>query len=473
MQKRGLSIIAFIIVVGSSFYLGTFVNRDVINNEPNAVFDEVMKQLEDNHYTQPLSEDLWQGAIDGMLASVNDPYTSYFDYDEFVSYQSGFGEDYVGIGVTVQYQSERIVVEEVKPNSPADIAGILPNDIIVEVDGEDVTDLSFYEAIENIVGEEDTEVTIGVARQGFEDVISLTMTRAVIENSTVTYQTYTENEKLIGYINITKFGNETATLFTEAITALEAQNIDGLIVDVRNNPGGHLYTVVSILEQLLVNDTRETFSVEYYSKGKFIRDEFFGALDEKKPYDIVTLINENSASASEVFASAMKEHGDYDVVGMTSFGKGTMQTDYDLVSDDEDFIHITIGKWITANSNWVHFDGGTNGVVPTVEAELTETETAYKLFLQPEEVLEFDTVDSRTENLQIILNAMGYTVRTDGYFDQATKDAILEIQNDNTLNATGNVDSEVLVIINDFLTVYKDEHTNDTQLSTALTLFDE
>ena len=473
MQKRGLGVIAFIIVVGASFYLGTFVNTDSSTNEPNAVFSEVMEQLQENHYTQPLSEDLWQGAIDGLLASVEDPYTSYFDYEEFVSYQSGFSEDYVGIGVTVQYQDKKIVIEEVKPGSPAENAGILPNDILVEVDGEDITELPFYEAIQNVIGDENTEVTIGVTRQGFEDVISLTMTRAVIENSTVTYTSYTENDKVIGYINVTKFGDETADLFEEAITALELLEIDGLIVDVRNNPGGHLYTVVDMLEQLLVDDNRETFSVEYYSNGSFVRNEFFGKLDEKKPYDIVTLINGNSASAAEVFASAMKEHGDYDVVGTTSFGKGTMQTDVKLDSDDEDLIHLTIGKWITSDGNWVHFDGGTDGVVPTVEAELTNLETTYKLFLQDDEILEFDTVDSRTENLQLILNAMGYTVRTDGYYDQATKDAIIDIQTSNSLTQSGNVDSEVLVVINDFLTIYKADYINDSQLSTALTLFNE
>lgn len=474
MQKRGLSIFAFIVVVGASFYLGTFVNTNTPStNEPNAVFDEIMDQLENNHYTQPESDVLWQGAIEGMLGSVDDPYTSYFDYDEFVSYQNGFTEDYVGIGVTVVYQDERIIVEEVKPFSPASIAGVLPNDILVEVDGTDVTDLGFYDAINLVLGEEGTDVNIGVVRQGFEDVIVLTMTRAVIENSTVTYTSYTEGTDTIGYIKVTKFGDETATLFTEAITALEALNIDGLVIDVRNNPGGHLGTVVSMLQQLLVDDNRETFSIEYYSNGTFARDEFFGKLDEKKPYDIVTIINQNSASASEVFASALKEHGDYEVVGMTSFGKGTMQTDVKLEADENDLIHLTIGKWITADGNWVHFDGGTDGVVPTIESDLTPIETAYKLFLLDDEVLEFDIVDSRIENLQIILNAMGYTVRTDGYFDQVTKDAIIDIQTDNALTPTGNVDPDVLVIINDFLSTYKADYNNDSQLSSALAVFDE
>lgn len=473
MQKRGLSIIAFLIVVGASFYLGTFVNQAPTTVDSNPVFSEIMEQLMNNHYTQPNKDDLWQGAIDGMLDSVNDPYTSYFDYDEFVSYQNGFGEDYVGIGVTVQYHDERIVVEEVKPNSPADNAGILPNDIIVEVDGEDITDLPFYDAIQNVIGEENTEVSVGVVRSGFDNIITFTMTREVIENSTVYYTHYLEGTKTIGYIKVTKFGDETATLFEEAITALETLGIDGLVIDMRNNPGGHLYTVIDMLQQLLVDDQREMFSIEYYSNSQFIRDEFYGKLDEKKTYEIVTLINGNSASAAEVFASAMKEHGEYPVVGTTSFGKGTMQTDVKLQQDDEDLIHLTIGKWITANGNWVHFDGGTNGVVPTNESKLTRIELAYKLFMANDEKLVYDTVDPRTENLQIILNEMGYTVRTDGYFDQATKDAIIDIQTTNSLSLTGDVDSEVLVYINQFLDTFKDDYKNDTQLATAIDLFNE
>ncbi|AIO18792.1 Carboxy-terminal processing protease CtpB precursor [Candidatus Izimaplasma bacterium HR1] len=471
MQKRIVSIVAFILVVAASFYLGTFVNTP--SGETNLVFDEVMNQLLDNHYTKPTEEELWQGAIDGILDSVDDPYTSYFDYDEFDTYRSSFGETYVGIGITVVFQDDRIVVEEVKAGGPADNAGILPNDIIIEVESEDITSMSFYEAISNIVGEEDTEVSIGLIRQGVENIITLTMSRTVIVNSTVTYTTYNVGTETIGYIYVSTFGDATAELFTAAVLDLEEAGIDGLVVDLRNNGGGHLGTVVSMLQEFLVNDGREMFSIEYYAEGVFKRDEFFGSLDAKKSYDIVTLVNGNSASASEVFASAMQEHGEYPVVGTTTFGKGTMQLDIKLQEDESDFIHLTIGKWLTADGNWVHFDGGTDGVIPDVIVEQSSTELAYKLFFAADESLGFDTVDHRTENLQVILNAMGYTVREDGYFDQETKDAIIDIQTNNSLTITGDVDSEVLVIINEFLTTYKNDYLNDSQLAASLNIFDE
>ena len=299
------------------------------------------------------------------------------------------------------------------------------------------------------------------------------MTRTLIDSSTVSYTSYTQGEELIGYIEVTTFGDETATLFEEALVALELLEIDGLVIDVRNNPGGHLYTVVDMLQHLLVDDQRTMFSIEYFSDGSFVRDEFFGELDQKKPYEIVTIINQNSASAAEVFASAMQEHGGYPVVGMTSFGKGVMQTTTALESHENDLLHITIGKWITADGNWVHYDGGTDGVAPDTESALSDIEKAYKVFLFNDEMIVFDTVDSRIENIQVILNAMGYNVRTDGYFDQLTKDAIMDIQTSSLLTPSGNVDSNVLVVINDFLTEYKDNYENDTQLATALAEFNE
>ena len=471
MQRKAVSLLGFIIVVAASFYLGTYVNMPT--GSTNDAFDEVMQEITDNHYTQPDEEELWQGAIEGMLESLNDPFSSYFDRDEYDSYQSNFGETYIGVGITVVYQDSIIIVEEVRASGPADGAGIRPNDIIAEVDGVNIQALSFYEAINQIIGEENTEVTIGVIRQGVEELIPLTMTRVLITNSSVTSKLYTEGDKTIGYIEVTTFGDETADLFDTAVATLEESELDGMIIDLRNNGGGHLATVVSMLQQFLVDNGSEMFSIEYYNDGVFKREEFMGVQEAKKTYDIVTLVNENSASASEVFASAMKEQGEYTVVGVTTFGKGTMQIDINLSSIEDDLIHLTIGKWITADGNWVHYDGGTDGVVPNIEVEPTKYETAYKMFLFDEETLVFDTVDYRIKNLQIILNSLEYTVREDGYFDQATKDAVMDFQSLNGLIETGIVDNEFLGFINTHIDTMKADDSFDNQLKTALEYFNE
>lgn len=475
MQKRTLSLITFVLVVAASFYLGTFVNSTSASTEVNATFNEVLNLLTENHYTQPEEEELWDAAIDGMIDSLGDPYTTYFDYEEYETYQTGFGEDYVGVGVTVSYQDDLVIIEAVKQSGPADLAGVLVNDIIVEVDGKSVEGEGFYDIVGKVTGDVDTVVTLGLYRQGVEGTIQLTMTRSVIVNSTVSSEIFvTEDGNTIGYIKVSTFGDETAELFHDAIVDLESQNIDGLVIDLRDNGGGHLTAVVSMLREFLINNGQEMFSTEYYSDGNFHRTEYEAVNTERKDYEIVTLVNKNSASASEVFASSMQEQGDYPVIGTTTFGKGTMQIDQNLATTDNDSIHLTIGKWITADNNWVHYDGGTDGVTPDVFIERSVYEMAYKLFLFNNEELVFDTVDSRIKNLQIILNLMdfGFDVREDGYFDQETKDAIMEIQTASGLTVTGNVDSDILEVINTALDIYQDDTDNDTQFKGVLDYFD-
>lgn len=471
MTKRIVAIIGLVGVIAASFYFGRITVDPGYTGDTevtDAVFLEVMDDLMNSHYMQPSKEDLLQGAIDGMIASLGDPHTSYFDAEAYEQFQAGFGETYVGIGVSVMYVDGRIIVEEVKSGGPAANVGIRPNDIIAFVDGEDVTGDDFYAILSTIIGEEGTDVTIGVIRSGVEDVIQLTMTRAVIDNSSVNYHTVTEGGLLIGYIEVTTFGDETFEKFVDAIDALETANIDSLIIDLRNNGGGHLNTVYNMMNQFLIDNGKEMFSTEYYIDGQFYIQKYEATNTNRKDYNIVTLVNEFSASASEVFASGMQEHGNYTLVGTVTYGKGTMQTDMILKATLSDRIHISIGKWMTSNGNWVHFNGGSDGITPDIVVEQTAYEKAYKMFLSDGETFAYDQVDDRIQNMQYILHTMGYTVREDGYFDSATRDAIIDIQTANSLTANGIVDSAVLAILNTALDTFQNDPANDTQLLAAL-----
>lgn len=444
------------------------VNEDGATTVTDAVFLEVLDDILNNHYSQPTKEALMEGALNGMIDALGDPHTSYFDFEAYDSFQSGFEESYVGIGVTVSFVKEQIIVEAVKDGSPADQAGILPNDVIVSVDGIDITENNYYDTIQMVVGEEGTDVTIGLVRSGVESVILLTMTRAVIENSSVNFTTYDKSGETIGYIEVTQFGDETATKFQNAIILLEAQNIDGLVVDLRNNGGGHLNTVINMLDTLLPDNGKKMFSTTYYVDGEYIEQSFYATGDASKDYDILTLVNENSASASEVFASTMQEHSNYPVVGSVTYGKGTMQTDLVIDETVGDRLHLSIGQWFTSDGNWVHFNGGTDGVTPDVLVEPSPYELAYKVFLLDEDPIVYDTVDDRTANVQLILNTMGYDVRTDGYFDALTLSAVLDIQSDANLDQSGDLNAETLQVINEALDTYKNDPLNDTQLQAAL-----
>lgn len=473
MSRKIVIILSFVTAIAASFFAGTYsAKTDATDKITDEVFLEVMEDLMENHYLQPTKEMLLEGAVDGMIESLNDPFTTYFDLEERASYEASFGEFYVGIGVTVEFLDKLIVVKAVSKDGPADTAGIRVNDIIAEVDGDSVIGSPFYETIGMILGDVDTEVSIGVIRNGVDGIINLTMTRAVIPNATVIVDSFVRDDELIGYIKVTTFGDETLNLFLSALADLETEGITGLIVDLRDNGGGHLYTVQNMLNQFLVDDGRPMFSTEHYSNGSLVRTEYDSNRPEKRHYEIVTLVNENSASASEVFASAMQEHGEYTVLGTTTYGKGTMQTDMAILATIGDRLHITIGKWFTTDGGWIHYDGGTDGVIPDIVVEKTDIEKAYKIFLfDEEEDIMHDTVDLRVANIQIVLNMMSYDVRTDGYFDAFTRVAILDIQNTNGLTETGNIDSDTLVIINETLDLYQDDFLNDTQLEAAILLF--
>lgn len=446
---------------------------------------EIMELLESDHYTQPEKDAMYKGMLDGLVEAIGDPYTTYFDYEEYQSYTDGFTESYVGIGVTISSREDYLVVEEVKKDGPADDAGVFPNDLIVEVEGESIKGMNFYEVRDMLIGEEGTTVNIGIIRSGYEDVIILSMPRAVIETPTVEYQVINQDGKDIGYIEVTTFGDETAENFTKAIDALEEQGIEGLIIDLRNNGGGHLSSVLSMLQDFLVDDGNYMFSTEHYVNGELHISEYEATRSEKRAYDIVTLVNENSASASEVFASSMQEQGGYKLIGVTTFGKGTMQTDQYVEStctktsigtldcSEADRLHISIGKWYTSDHNWVHFDGGSEGITPDIIVEKSENESLYKLFLLDGDTLTFDTVDTRVELMQKILVIMGYDVRTDGYFDLATQNAIKDIQTNNTLTSDGIVNNETMNILNTALDVFQDDLANDTQLNEALDYLSE
>jgi carboxyl-terminal processing protease len=435
------------------------------------VFLDVFEQLKNDHYSQPSDTLLYEGAIQGMIDILGDPHTMYFNTEAYAQYQSNFGESYVGIGVSVHFQDNLIVVDEVFAGSPAEQGGILPKDIIVSVDSTDIREQDIYKTLSMIIGEVGTEVTIGVLRAGFDEEIPFVLVRDVIENSSVNFDTFDTPSGKIGYIEVRQFGDETATKFHDALITLEAIGIDGLIIDLRNNGGGHLTAVLNMLQEFLVKNDKPIFSTEYYQDGEFQHDDYFGGQTQQKSYDIVTLVNGASASASEVFASAMKEHGGYTLIGTKTYGKGTMQVDRVLTSTESDRLHLSIGRWLTSDGNWVHFNGGSDGIMPDISVTLAPYETAYKMFLIDGDTLQYDEVDDKIANLQVILNALGYNVRTDGYFDQETEDAVLELEALYGLTQDGIVDEIFLGHLNDQFDFFLESPSNDTILQAGLNYF--
>lgn len=433
-------------------------------------FSEVFEHLLENHYRQVGEEVLWEGAIQGLIDSLEDPYTRYLSAEEYEAFQSSLGESFVGIGVLVENINNAVRIQQVFDDSPAQRAGILPGDVITHVDGVDYKDKTYYDILSSIVGEVGTDVEIGIERIGRSDTLYLTMTRAVISNPSVSFEIFEDNGKTIGYIEVSSFGEFTFYNFNSFLAVMEIeQEIDGLIIDLRDNGGGYLTTVQNMLNMFLSSEGLPMFMIEEYVNGERSLNEYFANNDDTKDYPIITLINGFSASASEVFAAGMMEAGGYETLGTSSFGKGTMQVPNPLSTTEGDELQTSVGRWLTPEGNWVNNKGGDLlSITPTYVVEQNPVFEAFSVYLEPSETLSFDTVDDKIKNVQVILNALGYEVRTDGYFDLNTQNAVEDYQESHDLEVTGVIDYETASELSTDLFNYKQNLENDTQLQEAI-----
>ena len=395
--------------------------------------NQVYEALKSYHYFyEGDSQALIDGAISGMINALDDPHSTYFTMKDYENFVEHLEDTYSGIGCEVTTVNGYTMIVSPFPDSPADEAGILANDLVVEVDGENVVGQTLQEVTNKIKGPVNSTVTLGISRNDNPELIYIEVTRKAIDQETVKSELIVEEGQPIGYLQITTFGENTAKEFKTAIEELESQGMTSLIVDLRNNSGGYLTSVVEMVDYILppgktitTIESRDGSSVSYETES------------EGKDYPVVTLINEGSASASEIFSAAMKEAGGYEIVGTTSYGKGTVQVSMPI--DDHSSLKITTQIWKTPDNNWIN----EVGVTPTIEVEAPEFYNYYQVYLEDGKSLEFDQVDPAIANAQNILNTLGYSVdRTDGYFDDSTETAVKQFQKDNGIEETGVIDNK-------------------------------
>ena len=323
-------------------------------------FFDVYETLMDSYYDDIDKKKLVEDAIDGMVSSVGDLYTSYTDesgVDKFNELVSG---EYEGIGCTIQLQESGLRVIEVFKDSPAEKADLRVDDYILKVDDIEITQETDVNDLSNYIKTSgDGTIKMIVSRDGVEKELNLK--RGKVETPVVSSVVYEKNGKKIGYLGISIFSSVASKQFKEKIEELEKQKIDGLVIDVRGNNGGYLTTVTDIASQLLPKD-KVIYQIEKDGKRESTKDK----TNTKREYPIAILVNENSASASEVLAGVIKESYGGFVVGTKTYGKGTVQQIKKL--KDGSMIKYTVENWLTPDGNWI--DG--KGVLPTHEIELSE-----------------------------------------------------------------------------------------------------
>jgi len=419
--------------------------------------DQVRQMIEQNYLKDVTDKELLDGALSGMTEVLNDPYSVYMDESETTSFNTNLSSSFEGIGATLEQKGESIVIVSPIKGSPAEKAGIKPGDVILEIDGKSTKGQKTDQAVKKIRGEKGTNVVLTIQRSG-QDAMEITIKRDTIPIETVYTSTENVNGKKIGVLQVTQFSEPTAEEFEKGLTKLESQNIDGLVIDVRGNPGGLLTAVSKMIAPFIPKDV-PIYQVEN-NKGE--RQQEFGKADEKKPYNIVVLEDGGSASASEILAAGLKEGAGAEVVGTKSFGKGIVQSAYDL-KDGSD-LKLTTNKWLTPDGNWIH----KKGVKPTVEVKQPAYFNVTKI-LTDQKSLAVGDYGKSVENAHLVLEAIGYEPKgQDGYFGDTMKQAVEALQKDAKLDVTGKIDQQTAGEMETRLLKKLQDDKNDVQRKKAL-----
>jgi len=305
-----------------------------------------------------------EGAISGMVASLGDPYTVYLPPEENKVVEEDLEGSFGGVGIQIGFKGKQMAVIAPLPNTPAEKAGVKAGDFILAIKDEkkkidrSTGDLSLPEAVQLIRGEPGSEVTLTLLRDGKEEPLEVKLTRADIAVPSVVLS-FEGEKKEIAYLQLLKFGGETDTEWTKVVSQITAGQIKGIVLDLRNNPGGYLQEAVDIAGDFLPKGT-----VAVYQEVNGNKE---GLKTSRSPrlqnYPVVILVNEGSASASEILAGALRDELGIKIIGEKTFGKGTIQEPRTVNGGAG--LHITIAKWLTPKGEWVN----EKGLTPDIEIE--------------------------------------------------------------------------------------------------------
>lgn len=337
-----------------------------VEESQEVIFSKIkhlMGIIDERSIYKPDDKEVIEGIYKGIFNSLGDKYSCYYSADEYEKLMESINGNYVGIGayVGVNDKGYSYIASPMK-DSPAEKAGLKTGDVIYKVNNVNVLDKSSEEVVAMIKGEEGTEVKITVARDGEKDYIDFVIKRKEIESQTVDYEVKEDN---IGYIGVGSFDTVTTKQFEKAIDELMKKKVTGLVIDLRNNPGGNLDVVVDMLDMfipkgdlIVYTENRDGKKTSVYSAKK----------DVKVNLPLAVLVNGNSASASEIFVGAVKDYKLGKVVGDTTYGKGIVQTVTKL--NDGSAIRFTVAKYYTPNGKNIH----EKGIVPDVKVEFSSKE---------------------------------------------------------------------------------------------------
>lgn len=428
---------------------GDLTNEDLKKLE--LVYDTLVNGYVDKNINK---DDLINGALKGMAEATGDPYTNYLVNDETAAIDETMTGSFGGIGAELRSENNRVIISNTREGTPSQKIGLQENDVILKVDGEDMEGKSISYVVSKVRGEVGTDVTLTIQRGTQELEVKITRAKIAIETVKGTVDS---TDSTIGHVQINSFAKNTAKEVEKAVTDLREKGVKKFIFDVRYNPGGLLDQAIMIANMFLdegktiLNVENRDGQIKSYKASKD-----YGTFKITEPY--VLLVNEGSASASEILAAALKESADAKLIGTKTYGKGTVQSVIEVGDNAE--LKYTIAKWLTPNKTWIH----KTGIEPTEEVSMPDY---YNItIIDTREVVKEGAVSDNVKTIETILKGLGYDVTADGYFDSKTTEAVKEFQKSKGLSETGEVDEKtgtaLMSAIRDAL------KANDTQYKAAV-----
>lgn len=447
-------------IIGPVFGDNTVVVEEKNLDDDLLHIQSIIEMVENKYVGDITREELIEGALKGVFNKL-DEHSSYYNPEEFSKLFENVSGDFSGIGVYIRVENDYVTVVSPIIGTPADKAGLKPGDKIESVDGTNIKGYTTDEAAKLIKGEPGTTVRIGIIREGENDILYFDIVRAKIEINPISYEIMKDD---IGYIQISQFNAHTLENIKEALTEMDNNNIEDLVIDLRYNPGGFLDQVIEVLkffvpEGPIVHINYSDDNVTTYSSKL-----------KSTKYDLVVLVNGGSASASEIFAGAIQDSKVGTVVGTQTFGKGTVQTIYPFYgTNGVSGVKITVAEYLTPNKRSI--DG--KGITPDI---VVENETSV-VDIDLEDIPKFRKKDKPGLNhvsldvlaAEQILSIIGYDIgEPDGVLDPVSFKAIKKFQLDNGLFGYGILDYTTQDAFDKALSEYITRETEDTQLQKAI-----
>lgn len=356
-----LIIITMIVSLTLGYFLGQRMNSTTKLSDEMKKFINDYNEIKENYYEDINDKEILKKALESVVNSLGDPYSTVIDNSLSNSINTELKGQYSGFGIQIaNTKDNRILIVSIIDDSPALEAGLKAGDIILKMDGESVEGKTTDEFTKLVKGSNKQTIILTLLRDNKE--IDIAVTRKIVTLKSVSSKIFEQDGKKVGYIYISIFAANTDSQFKKELIDLEKKGINSLIIDVRDNTGGHLTSVENIIS-IFLDKKHVIYQIE--SKGKTTKT--YSKNNDSKKYKVVMLVNENSASASEMLTAAMKEEYNSEVVGMKTFGKGTVQEVGNTSNTNLNY-KITTKKWLTPKGNWIN----KKGIEPTIKVELSK-----------------------------------------------------------------------------------------------------